>query len=84
MMPLEKQPLQTFTMFVEEESGVLEFIIGVFDEGEKRSLLPVAARVVSGTFEKLPNDRFQQALETHRWAQSHASIFSDARVIYDR
>ena len=83
MAPLEKSPLQTFKTFVEEDSGVLECIIGVFDDGGRRILQPVAARIASGTFEGLSNDRMQQVLETHQWAQRHPKVFTEARVDYD-
>jgi hypothetical protein len=83
MTPLEKSPLQTFKTFIEEDSGVLECIIGVFEDGGKRVLQPVAARVVSGVFEGLSNDRLQKALEAHKWAQSHPKVFTEARVDYD-
>jgi hypothetical protein len=84
MAPLDKPPLQTFTTFVEDDSGVLECIIGVFDEGNRRFLHPVATRVASGTFEKLSNDRLEEAIEIHQWARKHVELFKEARVVSDR
>ena len=83
MTPLDRPPLQTFTTFIEDHSGVLECIIGVFDEGKRRILRPVAARIASGTFEELSDDRLERAIAAHQWARKHAELFKEARVVYD-
>jgi len=49
MTPLDKQPLQTFKVFLEDSSGVLECIVGVFDKGRGRFLVPMATRIASNS-----------------------------------
>ena len=83
MTPLDRPPLQTFTTFIEDENGVLECVVGVFDEGDRRILQPVAARVASGTFEELSDDRLESAIEVHQWARKHIELFKEARVVYE-
>lgn len=83
MHPIEKPPLQTFTTFVEEESGVLECIIGVFDDDSRHILHPVAVRVASGTFEQLTSERLEEAINVHRWARRNLEVFKDGRVARD-
>jgi hypothetical protein len=83
MTPLDRSPLQTFTTFIEDDNGVLECIIGVFDKGNQRILRPVAARVASGEFDELSDDRLEKAITAHQWARKHVELFMEARVVYD-
>ena len=83
MHPTEKPPLQTFTTFVEDEAGVLECIVGVFDGGDRHILHPVAARVASGRFEELANDRLEDAIQIHQWARKHIEVFKEGKVVHE-
>jgi hypothetical protein len=83
MTPLNKQPLQTFKFFLEGESGVLECIVGVFDKGKGRFVMPMATRIASGHFDKVSKASLEEAVRCHNWAQQHPEVFSEARVAYD-
>jgi hypothetical protein len=83
MTPLDKQPLQTFKVFLEDSSGVLECIVGVFDKGRGRFLMPMATRIVSGDFEKVTKARLEDAIRTLKWARRHPEVYLEARVAYD-
>ena len=83
MTPSSKNTPRTFTLLVEGDSGVSEYVVGQMTVEETPVVSPIAARVVSGEGTNLSWRRLLQALEMKQWAASHADVLKEGRVVYD-
>jgi hypothetical protein len=79
----KSEPQKTITLLLEETTGVLECVLGLFDVGDRRLLGPVATRVISGRVEDVSSSRLEAALRVRKWARQHTNVFREGRVVYD-
>ena len=77
-------PLQTFTLFLESETGVLETTMGAFEMGGHSFLRPIASEVSSGDPQQISRLQLQDALGMYQWALSYPQVLSEGRVVRER
>ena len=82
MPPSSKHTPKTFTLLVENSSGVTEFLVGTAMMDDRSVISPLGARVVSGKGGGLSWSTLQEALELERWAVAHADVLREGRVVY--
>ena len=83
MSSSSKNKPKTFRLFIENPAGVVEYIVGVVATEEGPVVTSLAARVASGEAVNLSNGTLQQAMDLQRWAQTHADVFREGRVVYE-
>lgn len=74
-------PLQTFTLFLESETGVLETTMGAFEVAGQSFLRPISCEVSSGQPEQFSRSQLQAALGMYQWALSYPQVLSEGRVV---
>jgi hypothetical protein len=75
---------KTLRLFVENPTGVVEYIVGVTPADHGLIVSSLVARVASGEPVKLTSESLQQALDLLVWSETHKQVFREARVVYDR
>ena len=74
-------PLQTFTLFLESETGVLETTMGAFEVDGRSFLRPISCKISSGQPQQFTRPQLKAALGMYHWALSYPQVLSEARVI---
>jgi hypothetical protein len=77
-----KQTPKTHSLLIEGANGVTEYLVAIVDVNGTPVLGPIGARVASGAGSDLSLAELQEAIALHHWAEDHADVFREGRVVY--
>jgi len=73
-------PIETCSLFFEGERGVLEAIVGLFQQDGKTFVKPIATSLCSGVPPLISRSLIHDALATQEWFNSHPEVITECRV----
>ncbi|MDB4793326.1 hypothetical protein OAG75_01650 [bacterium] len=77
-------PIETYSLFIEGERGVLETTVGLFEQNGKTFVKPIATSLCSGDPPLISRSLIHGALATQEWFDSHPEVIAECRVWYPK
>ena len=78
----EGPPLQTLLLFLEGPSGVLQVVVGLFDDQTTLRLVALDKSKVAGQPPAVDRERIDEAIRLNDWAHRNPDVIREGKVTY--